>query len=172
MPTVTGLRVIRSAVHGYGVIAERRFKKGEVVIRAEGFLYAEDADFDDTYALVLPTEDLPGLPEDLSKGELFFYDLVDQSRWINHSCDPNTQVESAMDRATGRPVAWWVATRTIEPGEELFYDYAFVGSVAEPCGCGATTCRGLIVDPDPEELARVPRKLRKHLRIPMPLRAV
>ncbi len=163
MPIVSGLRVVRSAVHGYGVVAERRFARGEVVIRAEGFIYTEDETFDDTYALVLPTDDLPGMP-----GELIFYDLVDQSRWINHSCEPNTEVESALDPETGRPAAWWVALRDIEPGEELFYDYAFVGSVAEPCGCGAAACRGLIVDPDPAELAAVPRRLRKHLRIPVP----
>jgi hypothetical protein len=145
------------------VIAERRFAKGDVLIRAEGFIYDETEQFDDTYALVLSTDDLPGV-----KGSQIFYDLVDQSRWINHSCEPNSHVESAIDEATGRPVAWWEATRDIEPGEELFYDYAFVGTVAEPCGCGAPACRGLIVDPDPAELAQVPEKLRKHLRIPMP----
>lgn len=167
MPIVSGLRVVRSAVHGYGVIAERLFEKGEVLIHAEGFLYGEDEVFDDTYALVLPTDDLPGTYTG-SGGKQIFYDLVDQSRWINHSCEPNSNVESAMDPETGRPVAWWVAARDIEPGEEIFYDYAFVGSAAEPCGCGAATCRGLIVDPDPAELVQIPARLRKHLRIPMP----
>ncbi len=163
MPIVNGLRVVRSSVHGYGLIAERRFELGEVLIRAEGFIYGEDEPFDDTYALVLPTDDLPGQP-----GKLIFYDLVDQSRWINHSCEPNTHVASALDQESGKPVAWWEATRIIEPGEELFYDYAFVGSVAEPCACGTASCRGLIVDPDPAELLNVPEKLRGHLRIPMP----
>lgn len=163
MPIVPGLRVVRSVIHGYGVIAERRFEKGEVVIRAEGFIYGEDESFDDTYALVLPTDDLPGVA-----GEMIYYDLVDQSRWINHSCEPNTEVESAIDPDTGRPAAWWVASRAIEVGEELVYDYAFVGALAEPCGCGAASCRGLIVDPDPDELAAIPEELRHHLRIPMP----
>jgi hypothetical protein len=168
MPIVQGLRVVRSPIHGYGVVALRPFTKGEIVIRAEGFVYAEDESFDDTYALVLPTDDLPGV-----QGEHIYYDLVDQSRWINHSCDPNTEVESAMDHATGQPSAWWVATRDIREGEELVYDYAFVGALAEVCGCGATGCRGLIVDPDPEELANVPEALRHHLRLDVPgLRSV
>lgn len=160
MPIVSGLRVIRSPIHGYGVVAQRPFAKGEVVIHAEGFIYGEDESFDDTYALVLPTDDLPGVA-----GEHIYYDLVDQSRWINHSCNPNTEVESKLDDATGEPVAWWVASRDIAVGEELVYDYAFVGALAEPCGCGAATCRGLIVDPDPEELAAVPEQLRHHLRL-------
>lgn len=168
MPIVAGLAVIRSPIHGYGVVAQRRFTRGEIVLHGEGILYREDDQFDDTYALVLPTSDLPGQP-----GEHIYYDLVCQSRWINHSCEPNTEVESAIDPATGQPIAWWVATRDIEPGEELAYDYAFVGALAEPCGCGAPTCRGLIVDPDPAELAAVPERLRGHLRLPLPdLRAV
>lgn len=145
------------------MVAQRPFVKGEEVIRAEGFIYAEDESFDDTYALVLPAEDLPG-----ANGEHIYYDLVDQSRWINHSCDPNTEVESTYDEESGRPVAWWVACRDIAVGEELVYDYAFVGALAEPCGCGAARCRGLIVDPDPEELAAVPEEMRRHLRLPVP----
>jgi len=168
MPIVSGLVVVRSAIHGYGVVTQRPFARGEVVIHGEGILYAEDDVFDDTYALVLPTDDLPGMT-----GEHVYYDLVDQTRWINHSCEPNTEIESAMDPATGKPAAWWVATRDIAVGEELVYDYAFVGALAEPCGCGAATCRGLIVDSSAEELAAVPEHLRHHLRIAAPgLRAV
>jgi hypothetical protein len=33
------------------------------------------------------------------------------------------------------------------------------------CACGAPTCRGLIVDTDPEELVEVPEHLRHLLRI-------
>lgn len=166
MPISPGLRVVKSRVHGYGVIAERAFQKGEVLIRSEGFIYDENAQFDDTYALVLKTDNLTGYSG--SGGKQIFYDLVDQTRWINHSCEPNSHVEAEMDAELGRPIAWWEALRDIEPGEEIFYDYAFVGTVAEPCFCGAPTCRGLIVDPDPEELAQIPAKLRKHLRIPFP----
>ena len=31
MPVLDGLKVVRSAIHGYGVIALRRFTEGEVV---------------------------------------------------------------------------------------------------------------------------------------------
>jgi hypothetical protein len=60
--------------------------------------------------------------------------------------------------------AWWVAKRDIPVGEEITYDYAFAAEVAEPCACGAGTCRGLIVDDAPEELAKLPAHLRTQLR--------
>jgi uncharacterized protein len=154
------LRVANSSIHGYGVFTTRPFRAGETVVHADGVIYDEDADFDDTYALVMPKDD-----DDPAAG-LIFLDLADQTRWINHSCDPNTVVESTYDGATGELRAWWVARRDIAPGEELTYDYAFIGSAAEPCGCGAAACRGLIVDPDPDELAQVDPGLLAHLRIP------
>lgn len=154
MPLLDGLRVVSSAIHGYGVIATRSFFAGETVCFGDGVLYRPEDDFDDTYALIL---DGPG-------GEDVLWDLVDQTRWFNHSCAPNTEVRSRWDEDRQTVVAWWVALRDIAPGEEITYDYAFVADVAEPCACGAATCRGLIIDPDPAELARVPEHLRGLLR--------
>ena len=165
MPLLDGLRVTSSAIHGYGVVTMRAFKAGELVCFGDGVLYTADADFDDTYALVVPKDD------DHADAGLVFLDLADQTRWINHSCDPNTFVESTFDQVTRELRAWWVARREIAAGEELTYDYAFIGIAAEPCGCGAASCRGLIVDPDPEELAQIEPALHVHLRIPLPVRA-
>jgi hypothetical protein len=159
VPPLEGLRVGISSIHGYGVTTTRAFRAGEVVVHADGVVYDEGAEFDDTYALVVPKDD-----DDPSAG-LVFLDLADQTRWINHSCEPNTFVESTYDRETRELRAWWVARRDIAVGEELTYDYAFIGIAAEPCGCGAAGCRGLIVDPDPAELAQVDPALLAHLRI-------
>jgi hypothetical protein len=157
MPLLDGLVVVSSAIHGYGVRTTRTFMKGETVCFGDGVLYTGEADFDDTYALILPGED-SGL------GEEIFWDLVDQTRWFNHSCDPNTEVRSRWDHQLNTVRAWWVAIRDIEPGEEITYDYGFVADVAEPCSCGARTCRGLILDPDPAEVARLAPHLRPLLR--------
>jgi hypothetical protein len=157
MPLLDGLRVVASSIHGYGVVTTRAFAQGEIICYGDGVLYREDAEFDDTYALVLPGED-SGL------GDQFFWDLVDQTRWFNHACDPNTEVLSRWDRDHETVRAWWVAVRDIALGEEITYDYAFVAEVAEPCSCGAASCRGLIVDPDPAELAKLPEHLRQMLR--------
>jgi SET domain-containing protein len=168
MPPAPGLSVIASSIHGYGVRADRRFAAGERVIEGDGVTYQQSDDFDDTYALVLPAHDGAG-GEDHDADPVYF-DLVDQTRWINHSCEPNTAIESGWDARTGAVAAWWVALRAIEPGEELSYDYAFLGELAEPCNCGAPSCRGLIVDLDPEELASIPAHLRPRLRLPAPRR--
>jgi SET domain-containing protein len=154
MPTLRDLQVVQSAIHGYGIVTERPFRAGEVVIFGDGILYHENDDFDDTYALVYSDEHDPA-------GEVCrYYDLTCQTRWINHSCNPNTEVDTGIDPNTGRPIAWWTAVRDIPVGEELSYDYAFSGHLAEPCNCGAANCRGLIVDED--EMHLVPPEL-QHL---------
>ena len=92
-----------------------------------------------------------------------FWDLACQSRWINHSCDPNSVVDSRWFSVEKTVLAWWSAIRDIAVGEEITYDYCFAAQVAEPCNCGSPRCRGLIVDED--EVANVAPRLRKHLRV-------
>jgi hypothetical protein len=159
MPPLEGIRVVRSKIHGYGGVVTRPFAKGEIICYGEGVIYDADAEFDDTYALILD--------EDLSPtGEAVFYDLVCQTRWFNHSCEPNAEVCLEWDGKSDSMKAWWVAMRDIAVGEEITYDYAFAAEVAEPCYCGTPSCRGLIVDLDPDNLAELPDELRAKLRIP------
>jgi len=160
MPLLDGLRVVMSNIHGYGVVTTRRFAVGELVCFGDGILYKSDAEFDDTYALILPGED-SGIDDTL------FWDLACQTRWFNHSCDPNSEVMSKWDREANTMRAWWIARRDIEVGEEITYDYAFTAEVAEPCACGTAVCRGLIVDDDPENLQKLPEHLRLLLRTPI-----
>ena len=160
MPLLDGLRVVSSKIHGYGVVTTRPFTKGEVVCFGDGVLYKADDDFDDTYSLILPGED------SRPRASRCFWDLVCQTRWFNHSCDPTPRSSRSGTPRRTRCRAWWVALRDIPVGEEITYDYAFVAEVAEPCACGAATCRGLIVDDDPEKLAKLPEHLRAHLRVP------
>jgi uncharacterized protein len=159
VPLLDGLRVVHSGIHGYGVVTTRPYQKGELICYGDGVLYDDATDFDDTYALVLSAEDS-------ERGETLFWDLVCQTRWFNHSCDPNTDVMLRWDQEADTMIAWWVARRDIPVGEEITYDYAFVAAVAEPCHCGAATCRGVIVDDDPDNLAQLPDDLRALLRGP------
>jgi hypothetical protein len=165
MPPAADLAVVRSKIHGYGMVARRRFAAGEVVVVGDGVPYHDGDAFDDTYALVFPAEDGgPAFAADVAADPeaLMYFDLVDQTRWINHCCEPNTRVDARWDVDAGATRAWWVAVRDIEPGEELSYDYAFVPDLAEPCNCGAAGCRGLIVDAD--ELDAVDPALRAGVR--------
>ncbi len=152
MPHLDGLRVIRSKIHGYGLVALRSFKKGEILVYADGVLWGEDDDFDDTYALVYSDDD------DKEEYPNRYLDLTDQTRWINHACSPNAEVDTDINPESGQPHAWWIATRNIKKGEELTYDYAFSGHLAEPCNCKDKVCIGLIVDP--HDIDDVPKKLK------------
>ena len=133
MPTLENVRVFRSPVHGYGCVARRDIQEGEVIAEVEGILYRWDEVKDDTYCLWVDDD--------------HYFDMVDQTRWINHSCEPKAEVFADLD---GQGGAWAriVAIRPIRAGEEVCYHYGFSANVAEPCACGAATCAGWIVDPD------------------------
>ena len=156
MPSLDGLKVVLSKIHGYGIVALRPFKAGDILVYGDGVMYHEDQEFDDTYALVY--SDAQDQKEDPDR----YYDLIDQTRWINHACGPNTEVTTNLNPANGQPHAWWTALRDIAVGDELTYDYAFSGHLAEPCNCNDDACLGLIVDPD--ELADVPAHLQPLIR--------
>lgn len=159
MPLMEGLIVIRSQIHGYGVQAVKAFKKGDFLLHGDGVLFRENEDFDHEYALITPgyERDVQG-----NEGPSMYWDLVCQSRWINHSCDPNSEVDTEWLPARTTIRAWWTAVRDIEPGEEITSDYAFSGHLAVPCNCATARCRGLIVDED--EFQLVPDQFRHLIR--------
>ncbi len=140
--------VRRSAIHGAGAFALRRIPRGTWIIQYTGEIITNDeADlrYDDasmaqhhTFLFVLDEQ----LCIDAAVGG-------NDARFINHSCAPNCEaVHSEADREI-----WIVAQRTIEPGEELTYDYGYQldGEDLEsarrdyPCRCGTPACRGTIM---------------------------
>jgi len=130
MSLVSGLKVVKSQVQGYGVVATREFKEGDVLAEMEGVEWRDGEQWDDRYTLRISDE--------------LYFDLVDQTRWINHSCEANAEVDCGIDEqghAWARVYAW----RDIAAGEEITYDYEFPPELAEPCRCGAAKCRGVIV---------------------------
>tara|TARA_B100000029_G_C17418243_1_gene903313 strand:- start:177 stop:647 length:471 start_codon:yes stop_codon:yes gene_type:complete len=64
------------------------------------------------------------------------------ARLINHSCNPNCEVE-------GKGLKLWItAIKDIKKGEELSYDYGFrydSDYKQFPCKCGSLKCVGYIV---------------------------
>lgn len=159
MPPVHGLAVVRSPIHGYGMRTTTTFSAGETVCRGDGVLYRAEAVVDDGYMLIFTDEDT-------GHGNPVFLELVCQTRWINHSCDPNTEVCSLWDPDRQRMDVWWSALRDIAAGEELSYDYGLAAEVAEPCACGSSKCRGVIVENDVVEMTKLPDHLRKLARTP------
>ena len=64
-----------------------------------------------------------------------------ESRFINHSCTPNCEAVIYDEEEI-----WIEAMRTIEPGEELTFNYGFEEpDEVYPCQCNSDNCRGWIV---------------------------
>lgn len=67
--------------------------------------------------------------------------LGNTARYINHSCDPNCDVEKTPD------TLWIVAIRNVATGEELSFNYGYEMTQYQnnPCTCGAHNCCGYIL---------------------------
>ncbi|MBS0394560.1 MAG: SET domain-containing protein-lysine N-methyltransferase, partial [Proteobacteria bacterium] len=141
-------RVRRSKIHGTGVFATRRIRKGQRVVEYLGERvshaeadrrYAHKAD-DDNHTFLFTVDARTVIDAGVGGNA---------ARYINHSCDPNceTVVE---DRRI-----FIEAIRDIAPGEELVYDYMIERDAADPpdidevfrCRCGAGACRGSMLLP-------------------------
>jgi len=133
MPPIAGLRVVKSSIHGYGVVATRDYREGDPIADVEGVPLRPDQIENDDYCLWINDD--------------MYLDMVDQTRWINHSCSPNAEIEGDQE-PDGRVWARVLACRDIRAGEEIVYDYGFALVHAMPCRCGADNCRGWIIDPD------------------------
>jgi SET domain-containing protein len=142
------IEVRNSPIHGRGVYAARKIRRGERIIEYTGRLISwKEADR-------VPPSD-PNDPH-----HTFLFSLSDgkrvidanssrnAARWINHSCDPNCETEENED---GR--VFIEALRDIPNGEELHYDYCLVidEKITKKlkrqyqCLCGAEQCRGTML---------------------------
>jgi len=71
------------------------------------------------------------------------------AKYINHSCDPNCEIEIVGDHI------WIFATRDIKKDSELHYNYGhdlnkedLYDFKKHPCYCGSPKCVGYIIDED------------------------
>jgi len=71
--------------------------------------------------------------------------------YLNHSCDPNCEVDEVKGRV------WLYALRNIAAGEELVWDYnLYDDDEPAPCRCGSPKCRGTMYSR--EWIAKMRRK--------------
>ena len=74
--------------------------------------------------------------------------------YLNHSCDPNCEIDEIKKRA------YIFALRDINAGEELLWDYnLYDDDDPAPCHCGSSKCRGTMYSR--EWMARMRRKAAK-----------
>ena len=153
------IEVRHSAVHGYGVFALRPIRKGTTVIEYLGDRITHD-EADERYA-----------DKDAKDNHTFLFTVnskivIDagrngnEARFINHGCDPNCESGILAKRV------FIDAIRTIRPGEELVYDYQITRDPDDPddveeifaCRCGASSCRGSMLEPKKPPRKKPPRK--------------
>jgi uncharacterized protein len=117
----------RSRLHGYGVFAAELIPKNKRIIDYAG-------------ELVLNTESVEREVRYLEEGCIWVFRVNRRwsrdaavngniARFINHSCRPNCWWE-VVDTTI-----WIRASRTIQHGEELTYDYATIGDHTIKCRC-------------------------------------
>jgi hypothetical protein len=143
------------------VFAARRIRKGTTVIEYLGDRVTH-AQADARYKDKSPSDNHTFLFTVDSRTVIDAGVDGNEARFINHACDPNC--ESTIENKR----VFIQAIRTIQPGEELSYDYQIerdsddAPNVDEvyACRCGASQCRGsMLVPPKRRKPAhRAPRR--------------
>jgi uncharacterized protein len=147
--------VRRSRVHGQGVFALRRIRKGTRLIEYLGQRVShkeadrryQDKDERDNHTFLFTVDGRTVIDAGVDGNE---------ARFFNHSCNPNC--ESVIEDRR----VWIEAIRTIEPGEEMTYDYQITRDDDDPpdidqifaCRCGAAHCRGTMLWSKAEQKAK------------------
>jgi SET domain-containing protein len=150
-----------SPLHGLGVFAARRIRKGtriieylgERVSHAEADRRYEHKGANDAHTFLFIVDSRTVIDAGVGGNE---------ARFINHACEPNC--ESVIENRR----VFIDAVRAIEPGEELTYDYQIKREPDDPpdidsifaCRCGSARCRGSMLSPPPRSVARRRTSLR------------
>jgi len=121
------VEVRESAIQGRGLYALREFEIGEVVLKWD-------------LSHTVPTHEIESMPLEerrythpLDKNQILIVQAPE--RFVNHSCDNNTEVRDLCD----------VAIKPIMVGDEITSDYGSDGAVVSfECSCGSANCRGKI----------------------------
>ena len=132
-------KIKKSNINKRGLCAASNIKKGTKIIEYKGKIISVkkaemDPKFDNDKAIYL---------FNLNKK----YDLdgdfkYNTARLINHSCDPNCEVDGVGLKL------WIYSIKDIKKNEELTYDYGFSFDKDYknyPCKCGSKKCVGFIV---------------------------
>ena len=132
-------KIIRSKISNRGLVASKDIKKKNRIIEYKGRLISKretetNEKFDnDKHIYLFNINQKYDLDGD------YKYNIA---RLINHSCNPNCEVD-------GKGLKLWIfALRDIKKGEELSYDYGFGYDKDYKqfvCKCGAKNCVGYIV---------------------------
>jgi SET domain-containing protein len=139
--------VRHSPIHGHGVFAARRIRKGTTVVEYLGDRVSH-AQADARYEDKAPNDNHTFLFTVDAKTVIDGGVNGNEARYINHGCDPNCESTTRNKRI------FIDSIRTIQPGEELAYDYQIQRDSDDApnvdkvfaCRCGAKSCRGSMLE--------------------------
>ena len=132
-------KIGKSVIDNKGLYASKNIKKGTKIINYVGKIITKketdtNPKFDNGKAIYLYNLN--------SKYDLDGDFKYNTARLINHSCDPNCEVD-------GEGLKLWIsAIKDIKKGDELTYDYGFSFDKDYkqfPCKCASKYCCGYIV---------------------------
>jgi uncharacterized protein len=157
------IEVRHSPIHGHGVFALRKIRKGTRVIEYRGDRVSHEV-ADARYEGKHSSDNHTFLFTVDSKTVIDAGVEGNDARFINHACDPNCESVISNKRV------YIEAIRTIRPGDELSYDYRIQRDLEDSpdvdaifaCRCGAANCRGSMLEPrkKPRTAKRPPRSKR------------
>jgi hypothetical protein len=126
---------IKPCEYGRGVFATRAFSADVLIGEVQGEVIT-DADY--------------GSQNCMDLGDYGVLEPAPPFQYLNHSCEPNCELQWELDRK--RPRVYVQSTRPIAIGEQLTLDYAWPADEAIPCQCQSAGCRGWVVAEDERHL--------------------
>ena len=151
----------KSPLHGSGLFAARNIKKGEQVIEYIGDKVTKREGDKRADKQIKKAE------KNKKNGMVYVFELNKKydidggvarnyARFINHSCDPNCEVEITNNEI------WISSIKRIKKGAELYYNYGYPFETdyeEHICKCGSKKCVGYILSDD--DWPKLKKKLRK-----------
>ena len=144
-------KVKKSKVHGTGIFAIDKIKKGTKVIQYIGDkITKKEGD-------IRSAKRIKKYLDKKNEGSVYIFELnkkydidgspiYNKARYINHSCNPNCEVDIIKNEI------WIRSIKKINEGEELNYDYGYPFDEDDYhdhiCKCGSVKCIGFIISQD------------------------
>lgn len=141
---IASVKIFKTDKKGYGIKAKEFIQKGTYIAEYVGKVRKE-TDFLELMNTIYSNENHHYCMR-FEKGLVIdAYRLGNIIRFVNHSCEPNCQIQKWTVNGVSRLALY--AIEDIEKHDELTYDYKFVrfnSNNAQTCYCGSANCRGII----------------------------
>ena len=115
----------KSKIEANGVFAGQNLSQGEEILRIDDSYIVEESKL---------TQHQKDYEADWLTGDKVIL-MQSPERYINHSCNPNSHVE------TKDNIRYVIALQNIRQGDDITYDYGEDFTRRHKCSCGSPNCR-------------------------------